>query len=199
MGTKFNILCIKMKFQRIANLFDTTFDDKDIPRFVTKTWIEVYDQTGRNNYNVNKEIRIKTPMPRSDLCDFSDAYIVVEGSVSVNRRGNVNKRNISIAFKDNAAFINCISKINRIQIDNAEDLDVVMAMFNLLECSKNYRKTQAVRGIITEMNQVILFLLILSLSNTRQTLPEKHQIIKTYWKMLKSLCHENIQAIFGEA
>ena len=54
MGTKFNILCIKMKFQRIANLFDTTFDDKDIPRFVTKTWIEVYDQTGRNNYNVNK-------------------------------------------------------------------------------------------------------------------------------------------------
>ena len=110
----------------------------------------------------------------------------MEGSVSINRRGNVNKRNISIAFKDNAAFINCISKINRVQIDNAEDLDVVMAMCNLLECSKNYRKTQAVRGIITEMNRVILFPLILSLSNTRQTLPEKHQIIKTYWKML---CH----------
>ena len=72
-----------MEFQKIVNLFDTISDDKDLPRFVTKKWIEVYDQTGRNNYNVNKEIRIKTPMLRSDLLyDFSDAYIVVEGEVT---------------------------------------------------------------------------------------------------------------------
>ena len=62
-----------MEFQKILNLFDTTSDDKDLPRFVTKKWIEVYDQS-ENNYKVNKEIRIKTPMLRSDLCDFSDAY-----------------------------------------------------------------------------------------------------------------------------
>ena len=69
--------CIKMEFQKITNFLDTTSDDKDLPRYVTKKWIEVYDQSGRN-YNVNKEIRIKTSMLRSDLCDFNDAYIVVK-------------------------------------------------------------------------------------------------------------------------
>ena len=53
-----------MEFQKIVNLLDTTSDDKDLPRFVTKKWIEVYDQSGGENYNVNKEIRIKTPMLR---------------------------------------------------------------------------------------------------------------------------------------
>ena len=55
-----------MEFQKIVNFLDTTSDDKDSPRFVTKKWIEVYDQSG-GKYNVNKEIRIKTSMLRSDL------------------------------------------------------------------------------------------------------------------------------------
>ena len=62
-----------MEFQKIVNFLDTTSDDKDLPRFVTKKWIEFYGQSG-GNYNVNNEIRIKTPMLRSDLCDYSDAY-----------------------------------------------------------------------------------------------------------------------------
>ena len=121
-------------------MFDTIFDDKDLPRFVTKKWIEVYDETGRN-YNVNREIRIKTTMLRSDLRNFSDAYIVVKGTITVTDPDNA-KRNKSIAFQNNAPFINCISKINGVQIDNAEDLDVVMPMYKLLEYSKNYRKTR---------------------------------------------------------
>ena len=128
-----------MKFQIIVNLLDTTSDDKDLPRFVTKKWIEVYHQLEKN-YNANKEIIIKTPMLRSDLCDFSDAYIVVKGTITVTDPDNA-KRNKSVAFKNNAPFINCISKINGVKIDNAEDLDVVMPMYNLLEYSKNYRKT----------------------------------------------------------
>ena len=52
-----------------------------------------------------------------------------------------NKSNRNLAFKNNAPLISCISKINGIKIDNAEDLDVVMPMYNLLECNKNYRKT----------------------------------------------------------
>ena len=79
-------------------------------------------------------------MLRSDLCDFSDAYIVVKGTITVVRPNNA-KRNKAVTFKNNAPFINCISKINGIKIDNAEDLDVVMPMYNLLEHSKNYRKT----------------------------------------------------------
>ena len=128
-----------MEFQEIANFLDTTLNDKDLPRFVTKNWIKVYDQS-RENYSANKENRIKESMLRSDLCDFSDAYIVVKGNITVTDPGNA-KRNKSVAFKNNAPFINCISKINGVQIDNAEDLDVVMPMYNLLEYSKNYRKT----------------------------------------------------------
>ena len=79
-------------------------------------------------------------MLRSDLCDFSDAYIVVKWIIDVTNANNT-KRNKAMAFKNNAPLINCISKINGVQIDNAEeDLDVVMLMYNLLEYSKNYRK-----------------------------------------------------------
>ena len=165
-----------MEFQKIVNLFDTTFDDKYLPRFVTKKWIEVYDQSEKN-YNVNKEIRIKTPMLRSDLCDFSDAYIVVKGDITLEGDNDANKRNKNLAFKNNAPFINCISKINGVKIDNAEDLDVVMPMYNLLEYSKNYRKTTSSLWIITEMNQVILFLLVLNLLNTRPVLQEIHTML----------------------
>ena len=74
-----------MKFQKIVNLLHITSDNKDLARFVTKKWIEVYHQSGKN-YNPNKEIRIKTLMLRSDLCDFSDAYIVVKGNITVSKK-----------------------------------------------------------------------------------------------------------------
>ena len=165
-----------MEFQKIVNFINRTSDDKDLPRFVTKKWNEVYDQSG-GNYDVNKEIRIKTSMLRSDLCDYSDAYIVVKGDITLEGDNDANKRNKNLAFKNNAPFINCISKINGVKTDNAEDLDVVMPMYNLLEYSKNYKKQQEVCGIIIEMNHVILFLLILNLLNTRQLLQEKKQKI----------------------
>ena len=93
-------------FQKIVNFFHAASDDKDLPRFVTKKWIEVYDQS-RENYNVTREIRIKTSMLRSDICDFNDAYIVVKGTITVTNTDNA-KRNKSVAFKNNALFINCI-------------------------------------------------------------------------------------------
>ena len=71
-----------MELQRIINLLDTTSDDKDLSRFATKKWIEVYDQSEKK-YNVNREIRIKTPVLRSDLCDFSDAHIVLKVEITV--------------------------------------------------------------------------------------------------------------------
>ena len=83
-------------------------------------------------------------MLESDLCDFSDTYIVVKGDITLTKteeRGFTDIRNRFLAFKNNTPFTNCISKINNILIDNAEDLDIVMPIYNLLECSKNYRKT----------------------------------------------------------
>ena len=79
-----------MEFQKIVNLLDTTSDDKDLPRFVTKKWIEVYDQSEKN-YSVNKEIRIKTSMLRSGLCDFNDAYIVVKEDITLEGDNDANK------------------------------------------------------------------------------------------------------------
>ena len=72
---------------------------------------------------------MKNPMLRSNLCDFSDAYTVLKGDIIVTESNNA-KRNKSVAFKNNAPFINCISKINGVQINNAEDLDVVIPMYN---------------------------------------------------------------------
>ena len=111
-----------MEFQKILNLLDSTSEDKDLPRFVTKKWIEVYDQSEKN-YNVSKEIRIKTLMLRSDLCNYSDAYIVVKGTITVTDADNA-KRNKNVAFKSNAQFINCISKINDVQIDRKSMLNL---------------------------------------------------------------------------
>ena len=127
-----------MEFQKITNFLDINSDNKDLPRFVTKKWIEVYDGS-EGNYNVNKEIRIETSMLRSDLCDFSGAYIVVKGPITI-LRPNAAKENEAVAFKNNAPFINYISKINGVKIDKAEDLDVVMPIYNFLEYIKNYKK-----------------------------------------------------------
>ena len=131
-----------MEFQRIVNFLDTASDEnserfplKDLLRFATKKW------KSEKNYSPNKEIRMKTSVLRSDLSDYSDAYIVVEGGITLEGDNDANKQNKNLAFKNNAPFINCISKINGIKIDNAEDLDVVMSMYNLLEYSKNYKKT----------------------------------------------------------
>ena len=74
-----------MEFQKITNFLDVASDNEDLPKFVTKKWTEVYDHT-EGNCNVNKEIRIKTSMLRSDLCDFSDAYIIVKGNITVNKK-----------------------------------------------------------------------------------------------------------------
>ena len=109
-----------MEFQKITNFLDITSDDKDLPKFVTKNWIEVYYQS-QENYDINKEIRMKTSMSRSDLCDYSDASIVVKGTMTVTNPNNA-KRNKKVTFKHNALFINCILKINGVKMDNADVL-----------------------------------------------------------------------------
>ena len=84
-------------------------------------------------------------MLKSDLCDYSDAYIVVRGIITVSATAGANevrdKKDRPLAFKNNTPFISCISKINGTLVENAEDLDIVMLMYNFLEYSKNYSKT----------------------------------------------------------
>ena len=80
-------------------------------------------------------------MLRSDLCDYSDAYIVVKGRKTVEGNNVAQTRNKKLIFQNNARFQSSISKINNTSIDNAADLDIVMPMYNMLEYSDNYSMT----------------------------------------------------------
>ena len=100
-----------MEFENFVNFLYTTFDDKDLPRFATKKWIEVYDKSEKN-YSPNKEIRIETSIIRSNLCDFNDVYIVVKGDITLQRVIDVNKRNKNLAFKNNAKTFRTIKNKN---------------------------------------------------------------------------------------
>ena len=96
-------------------------------------------------------------MLQSDLCNYSDAYIVIKGTITVikanNRdRNNRDRNNRSLSFKNNSPFISCISKINNVLIDSAEDLDVAMSIIE---------RQQVVYGIITEINLIIIMLIII--------------------------------------
>ena len=92
-------------------MLGTTIDE--IPRFTTKKWVEVNDQSGSadDRYKPNKHIRFKTSMLGSDLCDYSNAYIVVKGDITVTNPNSV-LYDKKLAFKNNAPFTSCISEIN---------------------------------------------------------------------------------------
>ena len=81
-------------------------------------------------------------MLKYSLCDYSDAYILVKGTIAVNKTtvadADANNTNKKVIFKNYAPITNCISEINNTQVDNAKDIDIVMAMYNLIECSDNY-------------------------------------------------------------
>ena len=108
-----------------------------------KNWVEINDES-RGVYNVNSQIKFKTTMLKSSLCDYSDAYILVKGTITVDDTSTAgaaaNNTNKKVIFKNCAPFTNCISEINNTQVDNAKDIDIVMPMCNLTEYSNNYSK-----------------------------------------------------------
>ena len=131
-----------MEYQKIANLIDDTPNQPS--KFRTRNLVEINDES-RGAYNVNSQIKFKTTMLKSSLCDYSDAYILLKGTISVNNTAaagvaanNINKE---VIFKNCVPLTNCISKINNTQIDHAKDIDIVMPMYNLIEHSDNYGKT----------------------------------------------------------
>ena len=132
-----------MEYQKIANLLN---DESNKPsKFKTRNWAEINDEA-RGTYSPNKQIKFKTSMLRSSLCDYGDAYILVKGNITVNNTAadgaaTANNTNKKVIFKNCAPCTSCISKINNTQIDNAEYIDIVMPMYNLIEYSDNYSKT----------------------------------------------------------
>ena len=107
------------------------------------------------------KIKLKNTRLKSSLCDCIDARIVVKGTIIITKAGTdsatrqADKRNKQVTFKNFTSFIDCISEINNTQVDNKKDLDVVILMCNLIECSNNYAKYQEVYDSITKMIQMI--------------------------------------------
>ena len=129
-----------MGYNKITNLLGKLDKDEN-PKFTTIKWIEIFDQFNET-YNKNKDIRFKTNQLRNDLCDFNDAYIVVTGKITVTNSGNNdNVYNRKVSFKNSAPFFNCTLRINSQLIEDAQDLDIVIPMYNLLYYSKIFRKT----------------------------------------------------------
>ena len=133
-----------MEYQKIANLIDG--ESNQSSKFRTKNWVELNDES-RGTYNINSQIKFKTTMLRSSLCDYSDAYILVKGKTEITAARDdaaarqAHERDKSVAFKNFAPFTNCIREINNTQIDNAKDIDIVIPMYNLIEYRDNYSKT----------------------------------------------------------
>ena len=132
-----------MEYQKIANLLDNKASNQPY-KFRAKNWIEINDES-RGIYPINKQIKFKTSILRSSLCDYSDAYVLLKGSISVNNTAaagaaanNINKK---VIFKNCTPFTDCIIKTNNTEVDNVKDIDIVMKMYNLTEYSDIYSKT----------------------------------------------------------
>ena len=110
-----------------------------------KLGLKINDES-RRGYTTGSDIKFKTTMLRSSLCDYADAYILVKETITITGVGNdvaaiwLDERNKSVIFKNCAPFTKCISKMNDTEIDDAQDIDTVMPMYNLIEYSDNYSK-----------------------------------------------------------
>ena len=128
-----------MEYQKIVNLLGGPTDTVKLPKLITKKYIEVFDQSS-GSYNVNKDIRFKTPQLRSALCYWEEAYIVVTGKITVINPNN-DAYDKELSLKNNAPFHSCVLRIHEKLIDDCQDLDIAMSLYNLLYYSKNYQRT----------------------------------------------------------
>ena len=133
-----------MENQKIINLLDK--DDIDSKHFASKKWYIINDENN-TNYGVNKDtdenkpdtIKYDTRVLKPNLCDYAEAYILVDGTIR-EAAANANTR---LALKNCAPFTKCNLKINYEHVDTAENLDIVMPMYNLIEYSDNYHDSSA--------------------------------------------------------
>ena len=124
-----------MECQKIINLLDS--NDNESQKFAAKRWHIINDQNTCNNAYGNGEdgtiIKFETKVIKSNLCDYSDAYILIVGNIKNKPANSV------VAFKNCAPFRTCDVTINDVHVQKAEDLDMLIPMYNLLQYSDNYQ------------------------------------------------------------
>ena len=123
-----------METQKIVNLLNGS--DNENSKFATKKWY-VIDSESKGNYSHHDPIKFLTKSIESSLCDYSDAYILVTGSIRITR-GN---QNTKVAFKNCAPFKESRTEINETFIEEVEHINIIMPMYNLIEYSDNYSDT----------------------------------------------------------
>ena len=127
-----------METQKIANLLGNA--DNESLKFATRKWYVINDQNNTDYGDVDKNgttIKFETKVIKSNLCDHSDAYILVAGDITT----TVGNANTKVALKNCTPFTKCVTHINDEHVDNADNLDIVMPMYNLIEYSDNYSDT----------------------------------------------------------
>ena len=123
-----------METQKIVNLLNSTNNENS--KFATKKWY-IIDSESKGNYSHENPIKFLTSSLESSLCDYSDAYILVTGNITVTG-GDANTK---LAFKNCAPFTKCITEINKTFIDDAEHINITMPLYDLIEYSDNYSDT----------------------------------------------------------
>ena len=123
-----------MEYNKINNLLGS--QSEKLSKFVAREYVRVNSLS--NMYNENKSIRFKTPMLRSHLCDYADAYVLVNGTITVDGNAARDRQNRPVILKNNAPFISCITKINGELIKDVEDLHKVMPIYNSLKYLGNF-------------------------------------------------------------
>ena len=127
-----------METQKIANLLGNA--DNESSKFATRKWYVINDQNN-TNYSLGDEdsrtVKFETKVIKSNLFHYSDPYILVTGDITV----DCNNNDVEAAFKNCAPFTKCITHINNEHFDGADNLDITMPMYNLIEYSDNYSDT----------------------------------------------------------
>ena len=130
-----------MVYKKIINVLDDATNQPS--KFKTSNWIEINDESKGKDDNSN--IRFKMYMIRSNFCHYSDAFILVIGTITVPNRADagatVSNTNKKVIFKNCAPFTDCITEINSTRVNDAQKIDIVMPMYNLIEYSDAYSKT----------------------------------------------------------
>ena len=149
-----------MEHQKIINLLDNTQNEPS--KFRTRNWAEINNES-RGAYKDSNQIKFKTSIMRSNLCDYSEAYILVSGTMTINgaeaddNATRLDERKKGVTMKNCAPFTKCISNINTTQIDNGKYIDVVTPMDNLVEYRDNYSKKSASLWQYSLSSAILLF------------------------------------------
>ena len=123
-----------METQKIINLLNDSSNEES--KFATKKWYVIDSQTTKGKYKQGNTIKFETETIKSSLCDYSDAFILVTGNITVAADNNAD-----VAFKNCAPFSSCITKIDDAFVDEANHIYIAMPMYNLIEYSDNYSDT----------------------------------------------------------